>query len=112
MSWLNQKIGNRTLGLLNQLHQPRPIDRLSALMEQRAISKELVKVWQRLRPRAAHGAVIDIEAADRETIEQRLYDIGCVTTLMYQITFHLIGYDESYTDYSKAYWPTSPVAQR
>jgi hypothetical protein len=108
-SWLNQKVGNRARGLLNQLHQPRVIDRLSVLMERGRVSKDLVKAWQRLRPRAAHGAVIDMETVDKEVIETMLYDIGCVTTLLYQITFYLMGYDEGYTDYSKNGWPTGSV---
>jgi len=31
--------------------------------------------------------------------------IDKVTTLMYEIIFHLIGYDKEYTDYSEPDWP-------
>jgi hypothetical protein len=54
--------------------------------------------------------VRDITAAD---VQKWYDDIGAVTVLMYHLTFHLIGYSESYTDYSKRGWPSAryPLTQ-
>jgi hypothetical protein len=109
MGWTNDKVANRASGLVNQLHQPRVIDRLASLVAAGKISKELIEAWQKLRPRQAHGAVMDIESAPKEDIETMLQRIDGVTTLLYQLSFQLIEYKENYTDYSKVNWPTATV---
>jgi len=46
---------------------------------------------------------------DNTTARQKwLDDVGAVTLLMYHLTFYLIGYAESYTDYTQHHWPSAP----
>jgi hypothetical protein len=104
--WIGDRVGDRATGLLSQLHQSRVIDRLASLIRETKISEELVRAWQELRPRHAHGAIMDIESAPKKDIEDMLIKIDNVTTLLYQLTFQLIEYKESYTDYSKPNWPS------
>lgn len=111
MSWLDQSIGKRALGSLSRLNEPRVKERLEALIASKIVNGELLKAWQRCRHPSAHGAVIDIESAQAEEIQRMWHDLDCVTTLMYEITFHLVGYTESYTDYSADDWPTVPVGK-
>jgi hypothetical protein len=107
--WNESTIGNRALGLLSQLHQLRVKDRLEPLVASGVIDKEFVQAWSRLRHPSAHGTVFDIEAAPKEEVEKLWHEIDTVTTLLYLIVYHLIGYRGFYTDYSKMGWETVQV---
>ena len=94
MGWMHTTTGQRALGLLSQLRQPRVKDRVKPLVESGAVNNELVRAWSALRPRAAHAVLIDIDSAGKKEIQDMLDQIGRVTTLMYQMKSHLIGYRE------------------
>jgi hypothetical protein len=94
-------LGQRAEGLLSQLHNPRLIDHLEPLVRAGEIRPSLVKAWSNLRNGAAHAAAFDIDNARPDELAKLLVGIDRVTTLMYEIIFHLIGYDEEYTDYSE-----------
>jgi hypothetical protein len=70
-----------------------------------AIRPTLIKAWSNLRHGAAHAAAFDINYAKPEQTQKLPVGIDKVTTLMYEIIFHLIGYEEEYTDYSEPDWP-------
>lgn len=99
------KLGQRAEGLLSQLNIPRLKDRLESLVQTGEIRPALIKAWSDLRHGAAHAAAFDIDYAKPEDTQKLLVGIDKVTTLMYEVIFHLIGYEEEYTDYSEADWP-------
>ncbi len=94
-------LGLRAEGLLSQLHIPRLKDHLEPLVRAGEIRPALIKAWSELRNGAAHAAAFDIDNARPDATAELLVGIDKVTTLMYEIIFHLIGYDEEYTDYSE-----------
>lgn len=98
-------LGQRVEGLLSQLHNLRLKDRLEPLVKTGEIRPSLIKAWSELRNGAAHAAAFDIDNARPDETAKLLAGIDKVTTLMYEIIFHLIGYDEEYTDYSEGDWP-------
>jgi len=107
--WLKSKcltktiIGQRTTGLIGQLKQERVIDRLFPLVQNQTIDRSLIRAWKDLRHPGAHAAEL-IDETDPDY--QKFFDnLMKVTTLMYLITFHIIGYKEGYTDYSTHGWP-------
>jgi hypothetical protein len=91
----------RAEGLLSQLHIPRLKDQLEPLVRAGENRPALIKAWSDLRNGAAHAAAFDIDNARPEATAKLLVGIDRVTTLMYEIIFHLIGYEEEYTDYSE-----------
>ena len=99
-------LGQRAEGLLSQLHIPRLKDQLEPLVRAGEIRPELIKAWSELRHGAAHAAAFDIDNARPDETAKLLAGIDRVTTLMYEIIFHLIGYEEEYTDYSE--WEQPP----
>ena len=94
-------LGQRAEGLLSQLHTPRLKDHLEPLVKTGEIRPSLIKAWSDLRHGAAHAAAFDIDNARPDETAKLLVGIDSVTTLMYEILFHLIGYQEEYTDYSE-----------
>jgi hypothetical protein len=94
-------LGQRAEGLLSQLYIPRLKDQLEPLVRAGEIRPALIKAWSDLRNGAAHAAAFDIDNARPDETAKLLVGIDRVTTLMYEIIFHLIGYDEEYTDYSE-----------
>jgi hypothetical protein len=94
-------LGQRAEGLLSNLNVPRLKDRLKPLVQAGVIRDSLIRAWSDLRPAAAHAAALDIDYAKPEETQELLVGIDKVTTLMYEIIFHLIGYEEEYTDYSE-----------
>jgi hypothetical protein len=99
-------LGQRAEGLLSQLHTPRLKDRLEPLVKTGEIRPSLIKAWSELRHGAAHAAAFDIDNVRPDETAKLLAGIDKVTTLMYEIIFHLIGYEEEYTDYSE--WEQPP----
>ena len=101
--WTTITVGKRTNGLISQLYNPRLQDRLAPLVQNKTIDPSLIKAWRALRHPGAHaGELIDETDPDY----QEFFDnLNKVTTLMYLVTFYLIGYKEGYTDYSTHGWP-------
>jgi hypothetical protein len=100
--WSNTRVGQRVTGLLNSLINPRLKDRLEALTQSGHVDPTHIRIWARLRNPSVHaGENIDENTATRQNW---LDDIGAVTVFMYHLTFYLIGYAESYTDYSTRNW--------
>jgi hypothetical protein len=98
-------LGQRAEGLLSQLHIPRLKDHLESLVQAGEMRPSMIKAWSDLRHGAAHAAAFDIDNAKPDDTDKLLVGINRVTTLMYEIIFHLIGYEEEYTDYSEPDWP-------
>jgi hypothetical protein len=94
-------LGQRAEGLFSQLHIPRLKDHLEPLVRTGELRQSLIKAWSDLRHGAAHAAAFDIDNARPDETAKLLVGIDRVTTLMYEIIFHLIEYEEEYTDYSE-----------
>jgi glucose-6-phosphate-specific signal transduction histidine kinase len=62
-------------GLIGTLSQARVIDRLASLIEDGTAKEELVTIWKRLRPKAAHATPFDIEEANQQEVEHMLNQI-------------------------------------
>jgi len=93
-------------GLLNSLSHPRLKDRLEALVQSGNIDPTHIRIWSNYEIRAFMRAKV---LAINTTARQKwLDDVGAVTLLMYHLTFYLIGYAESYTDYTQHHWPSAP----
>jgi hypothetical protein len=104
--WSNTRVGQRAIGLLSSLSDARLKDRLERLVQSGRIDQDHIGIWSKLRNPSVHAGG---NIGDNTTERQKwLDDIGAVTVLMYQITFYLIGYTESYTDYSQQNWPSAP----
>jgi hypothetical protein len=104
--WSNTRVGQRAAGLLDSLIKPRLKDRLEALVQSGHVDPTHIRIWSKLRNPSVHAGVsIGENTAARQ---KWLNDIGAVTVLMYHLTFYLIGYAESYTDYSQHNWPSAP----
>jgi hypothetical protein len=64
-------------------------------------------IWR--PPGVMLGAHAGEEIAENPIARQKWLDhIGAVTVFLYHLTFYLIGYAESYTDYSQHNWPSAP----
>lgn len=91
---------NRLNGLLGMIASPSAVEKLNHLAKKGAISKDLVDVWKKLRPKLAHGnyAIGDF---------QEFLDMThSVHVLLHHLLFYCIGYSGKYTNYSKEGWPT------
>lgn len=81
-------------------------DRLEPLIESGQIHSRHIKIWNKLRNPSVHAGE---EIAENSIARQKWVDhIGAVAVLLYHLTFYLIGYAETYTDYSQHNWPSAP----
>jgi hypothetical protein len=104
--WSNTRIGQRVTGLLNSLSHPRLKDRLEGLVQSGNVDPAHIRKWSKLRNPSVHAGE---SIGDNTTARQKwLDDVGAVTVLMYHLTFYLVGYAESYTDYTQHNWPSAP----
>jgi hypothetical protein len=104
VGWINTAVGDRAMGLLSSLHHIRMKDRLADLVKRGMVDQEHLKVWGKLRHPGVHAGDPDAGGVLSKGSQDWLDDIGAVTVLMYHLIFHLIGYNESYTDYSRRGW--------
>lgn len=77
----------------------RPQDTLHELAELGFIQKEYIKSWTDLRNRHVHPALADLEPPSPATYQSVLNNTYRVEVLVYQIIFHLLGYEGPFTDY-------------
>jgi hypothetical protein len=92
----------RARGSVAQLKRARPDDKLSQLVAMGAIDEADREAWKILRNTATHG---DWSRYDGNL--QRLLDLADrVRGLIYQLVFHLIGYQGKRTEYGTHGWPT------
>ncbi len=82
---------------------------LKRLVAEGALDPHLMTVWERLRPAAAHA---DREALAQGGLEQLNADCRAVVTLLYQLMFHAIGYEGTFTDFSARGWPPAVYPPR
>jgi hypothetical protein len=98
---LSDPFRKRLEGLLNAMKKPRAKDFLRALESRGLIESSLVKVYENLRNKSAHGV-----GADWADIQNFLRQCNAMLVLFYQIVFLRIGYMGQYTDYATYQFPT------
>jgi hypothetical protein len=106
-----EAVKKRLKGLLDNASQLRPADDLRALADAGAVTPALVKVWHDVRRSTAHGGTpVDVN----ELPEQLAVLVEQVATLLYELVFHLVGYEGLYTSYADGEgrvrpYPPSPL---
>ncbi|MCW5687103.1 MAG: hypothetical protein KIT76_01010 [Pseudolabrys sp.] len=95
---------DRIRGLVRGLTSVRAIDRMKWLADNGGANPALIDAWRSLRNRSVHpiGRDFDIASLDFQKVVDELHS---VTTLLYQIVFHLIGYRGPHTDYASHGFP-------
>jgi hypothetical protein len=96
---------DRLKGLLSMMGNPRVTDRLQPLSSNGHVTKEYVKAWKYLRHKHAHPKADDLRSLSEGNMQEFWTLINKVTTLMYEIVFHLIGYVGPYTDFGRLGFP-------
>jgi hypothetical protein len=90
-------VKERLTNLLGSTSLPRPHDHLHALASVGAVTPGLIPIWKRVRKHTAHGEVpVDVNEAPEELVLL----VEQVATLLYELVFHLIGYQGLYTTYA------------
>jgi hypothetical protein len=89
----------RMTGLIDMLAKKRPQDVMHALAEKGFVEKSYISAWTKLRNRHVHPTIDDLKKPSQVNYQQLIDRIHCVEVLLYQLIFHLIGYEGLYTDY-------------
>ncbi|MBV8314329.1 MAG: DUF2934 domain-containing protein [Planctomycetaceae bacterium] len=98
---LGKSLKQRLPGMIGQLNNISTKDRLYAVAKEKVTSETLIKAWNELRHKLAHG----VTPGSRSN--QKLVDMcNNVTQLMYHLIFRGAGYEGTYEDYSSRGFPT------
>ena len=97
---VEEKLKSRIQGLLAQLLNIRPKDKLYKLKSDNLIDERLIKDWEDLRNPIIHG-----EQLQAEKLQEYLNKYYSTLTLFYQLIFLKIGYIGKFSDYSLPNWP-------
>lgn len=92
-------------GMLGNLSKKRPQDTLHELAERGFIQKNYIKSWTELRNRHVHPTLDDLEPPSPATYQRVLDNTYQVEVLLFQVIFHLIGYEGPFTDYGAEGFP-------
>jgi hypothetical protein len=98
-------LADRLGGVLGMMMDVRVIDRLQPLADVNHITDRYLKAWQKLRNKFVHPKGAGLSTFADSQFQQLIDLLYQVTTLMYEIVFHIIGYSGSYTDYGVTGWP-------
>ena len=97
-----ERVRNSLLEHLKHAVNPRPIQTMQRLKEQRAITEAHIKVWRKMRNSGSHGAQLEDDAKEIEAHWQRYL---CCLDMFYRLLFLVIGYKGNYVDLSRVGWP-------
>lgn len=106
--WLAQQMQSHTEfaalsarvdGRLNGMGTPSIKDRLHHLAQANIVTADYARAWGRLRNTHVHPKPVDLSAVDRDQFQKTIDRLFKVTTLMYELVFHLIGYTGPYQDF-------------
>lgn len=90
----------RIPGLLENMKNPRAKDILATLRSLGLIDKKLIKIYDSLRNKSAHG-----DKGSGSDFQNYYNRISSVLTLFHQLVFLAIGYEGEYADYSSYGYP-------
>lgn len=83
----------------------RPQDTLHELAKRGLIQRQYIKSWTDLRNRHVHPTLADLTAPSQADYQNVLDNTHRVEVLIYQIIFHLLGYNGPFTDYGADGFP-------
>lgn len=101
---VDEEYRERLKGLLAQLSNTRPVDKLYKLAKDKLIEERLIKDWEYLRNRTLHG-----ERIQTGRLQDYLNKYYSSLALFYKLIFLKIGYIGLYTDYSISGWPNMEI---
>jgi|GEM_PF-4247080 len=97
----------RVNGILSQVNKTAAKAKLYWLAAQGCVDARHIKAWDSLRNKRAHAIPHDVDSYKTKDYQIIMDQINSATVLMYQLTFHLVGYQGKYSDYSL---PNYPIA--
>jgi hypothetical protein len=102
---IDEAMRKRIQGLLGQLDNVRPRDRMESLVAGGHLLSEDILNWNKLRNNAVHTREVTAEDLGRERLQLHLDQVHSATRLLYTIIFHLIGYEGAYSNYVERNYP-------
>lgn len=94
------RVRDRTLGMVRTLKAPRAMDKMRALTDKGAITKDQYEAWSKLRNPSAHSYLLSgLPTPTMLELVQKC------EVLFYHLVFSCIGYHGPYIDYSTPGWP-------
>ncbi|KKW90176.1 hypothetical protein [Sphingobium chungbukense] len=95
----------RIEGLLGQLGNVRPRDRMMSLVPGGALLEDDISAWTKARNRAVHTRKVKKGDLEKDKLQTSLDGLHRIYRLLYWIIFHVIGYSGKYTDYAEPGFP-------
>ncbi|MEH2497855.1 hypothetical protein V1294_004334 [Bradyrhizobium sp. AZCC 1678] len=100
-------VKSRVEGLLGQLKSIRAADRLQLLVKAGKLDQSCFSAWKKLRNTGVHPTKTKLEELDDSQLLEFLDRIYQVYVCMYQITFALIGYEGTFSNYALSRFPAA-----
>jgi hypothetical protein len=101
----NHSVKDRIRGALGRLHEVRAIDRLQPLVRSGHLHPSCLAAWKKLRDKGVHPKQSKLEEFEDEQVQELLDRMHEVYVCMYQITFALIGYEGTFSNYAAKRFP-------
>ena len=105
-------LSQRVDGRVNTMSTPSIKDRLHHLAQMHGVNPDYAKAWGKLRNTHVHPRPDDLKALDSDEFQKIIDRLFKVTTLMYELVFHLIGYTGPYQDFGSPGFPVRRRAER
>jgi hypothetical protein len=99
-------LAKRMNGLIGSMGNRRPQDVLHALVKTGHVDKAYVAAWDDLRNRHVHPKPKDLKQPQGVDYQELFDRIHRTEVVLRQLTFYLIGYEGSYTDYGAGNFPS------
>lgn len=107
LEWLEEQanfsegIKTRARGLIGSSADKGVKQTLRELAEMRRVDKTHVDAWDKLRNRHVHPKLADLRIPGSAEYRELFRLLWEVEMLLHELTFHLIGYEGPFTDYSR-----------
>lgn len=101
----------RMRGLVGTMANRRPQDVLHALVKTGHVDETYIEAWDELRQRHVHPKPKDLKQPQGVDYQELLDRIRRAEVILRQLTFCLIGYEGSYTDYGAENFPSRNYPQ-
>jgi hypothetical protein len=97
----SESIKSRARGLIGSSADKGVKQTLRELAEMHRVDKKYVDAWDKLRNRHVHPKLADLRLPGSAEYRELFRLLWQVEMLLHQLTFHLIGYEGPFTDYSR-----------
>jgi hypothetical protein len=93
----------RVKGLIAPLTKTGHTEKFNWLIENRLVTQEYVKIWKDVRNSYVHPKIDtdDAKLPDAVEAQKSMIRVHRLEVLLYQMIFHIIGYQGPYTDFSR-----------